>query len=246
MPPTIAPAWETVLHQWMVDYRPQSATDRQTVLRAAHADWLLRAEQCQYQEIASGLLRQYGPAAAWTDAQHRRLELFGRSLHQAQNSFLRWQRAAEQFRRARLIETLRLEAQQARRQASRTPSTQGVVEKPTSTYRHEPAPFVQYIEAFTEEGVTVTVCNPPHQNLLNAFETAFQSEKQVRRTLRVLLPVPPEYAWLTVPDGEDCRAITWSSTVEQCRPDLLRDLAGGNGHVLPSPHMPINKQPQET
>ena len=258
--PKDAPAWNALRDQWFADYPFDNATRQQTIQRVAEADWLFRQEQLRYNEAESNLVSEHGDPLQWSNDQHKRLQVFERRLDRAEQCFLRWQRAAEQQRRARFTETLRLEAHEWRREThqiaraqaqARLCAAQAEVEAEKqqskspfdNIYHRRPHHHPQYIEASIEDGVTVTTCNPSTQSFLDMLTNSAQPHETVERTLRVVAPFPPEYDWFRPgAASETVRFQVWITTVEQCRQDLQRELAAGHGHLLPSPHMILHEQ----
>ena len=244
--------WQSLEDQWSADYHPETATHKQAVLRAAEADWLLRLEEERFDKAEFALVQEHGDPLHWNPEQHKHLQWLERRLDRAQRTLLRYQRTAEQTRRTRFTETLRLEAHGWRREAHQWAMKvkQSAADRPEAEAEpeppppppHKPAPYQQWMEAYVEDGVTLTGWNPRHVGMQALLKKMGQPDHLVERALKLPNPLPPEYDWSRTPDGQPVFFQRWITTVEEFVKDMERDLADGNGHATPSPHMPIFKK----
>ena len=199
LPGEDAGEWEKLQAQWLADYEPDKPTFREQVLRAAEGEWLLRRAVGRYNDAELQLYTEQPDALAWTEEQHKLMERFGRYRTTAQRWFHRERGAAEQLRKARFSEGLRVEAARRREaeaagEEDQTEEELPVVAEPVTP---KPLPIVQSIEVnLDEQGRTVTRWYPPHDRI------KFSAQQEpgaviVKRNYYFFCAVPPEYYWLT-------------------------------------------------
>jgi len=223
--------WEALQAQWLADYEPDKPTFRDQVLRAAEADWLLRRAMDRYCAAEQKLCKDEPDFLEWTEEQHKILERFGRYRTTAQRWFHRERGAAEQLRKARFSEGLRVEAARRNEVVEEADEPVEVVKQPVKA---KPVPIVQDVEVDLDaDGRTVSKWWPPHQYV----QTRARMEEEpvyVRRQFYFFCAVPPEYHWLTddpdrrVAKSEFWRTMPYAEWQKWVEMEELR----GDGHLM--------------
>ncbi len=208
LPNEDAAEWEALRGAWMADYEPDSDTFQGLVERAAEADWMLRRATNRYNEAEQFLYDEKQSPLFWSAEQHRLLELFARYRTTAERSFHRARQAAEQVRKTRFAEELRLEVVDARRERE-AERTRAPIAEQKSVDESEPAvpkeqrgreeavcAIVQDCEVYLDaEGKTVTDRWPPDEDV-RLSAASRKPPVYVRRPIYFRSEIPAEYEWL--------------------------------------------------
>jgi hypothetical protein len=247
--------WNKLLESWFDDYRPQTKTFANLLVHTAEAEWLLRRNAKNYNELQNSLSEN---PLAWTEDDHKQLERFSRYRTTAERRFVRFRQAVEQTRKNLEIEAHRRsmldlaflkERNQTTGKTSKPSSvSQGSESETTASEPYvllseiKPIPSLrQSVEVRVKDGITKTTIHPSNEELIEKSKTKDPPAELIYRTIHFCDGFPPEYEWARNLGSWTSNAREQVFTPAQWLSAIERERQTGSGHIGPA-----EEEPSET